>query len=39
MLLSQTAYPADFETSTPDCPSFPVDLENMMQVYELHEYT
>ena len=39
MLPSQTAYPAGFETSTPDWPQFPCFPANVMQVYELHEYT
>ena len=39
MLPSQTAYPAGFETSTPDWPQFPCFPTNVMQVYELHEYT
>ena len=39
MLPSQTAQPVVFETLTPDWPSFPVDRANVMQVYELHEYT
>ena len=39
MLPSQTAYPAGFETSTPDWPQFPCYPANVMQVYELHEHT
>ena len=41
MLPSQTAYPAGFETCRHrplTDPSLPVDLANVMQVYELNEY-
>ena len=39
MLPSQTTYPAGYETSTPDWPQFPCFPANVMQAYELHEYT